>query len=130
MDYRKSIEEMEKTIEELIEENKIIPVIVEGERDVAALKKLGLIGELIIFNRGMSIANFCDMIQKKYREIIILTDWDRKGGFLCSMLKKNLESTVKCNLKYRKIFARRSTTKTVEGLPSWITSLKEKVNYY
>ena len=62
----------------------------------------------------------------KYREIIILTDWDRKGGFLCHTIMRNLEGRVKCNTHYREIFAKNTMTKTVEGLPSWIQTINEK----
>ena len=36
MDYKKSIEEFEQILEDLIEENKTVPVLVEGEKDIAA----------------------------------------------------------------------------------------------
>ena len=128
MDYEKSLEDLEEALSELKEENKTVPIIVEGEKDQQALRKIGIKGEIIRFNTGMSIANFCDMISQKYKSVILLTDWDRKGGLLCSMIRKNLESRVKCNTKYREQFAKRSTIRTVEGLPSWINTLKKKAN--
>jgi len=130
MDYEKSLEDLEKALFELIEENKTIPIIVEGNKDIAALRKLDVIGEIIQFNQGMSIPDFCNMISQKYKSVIILTDWDRKGGFLCSTIKKNLEGLVKCNTSFRKIFAQRSMIRTLEGLPSWIYTLKQKVQLH
>lgn len=127
MDYEKSLEDLEKAISELQDENKTVPIIVEGDKDVEALKKLGINGEIIRFNTGMSIANFCDMIAQRFKNVILLTDWDRKGGYLAFMIKKNLESRVKCNTKYREIFARNSMIRTIEGLPSWINTLTNKV---
>jgi 5S rRNA maturation endonuclease (ribonuclease M5) len=127
MDYDKTLEDLEKILTELREENKKIPIIVEGEKDIEALRKLDIKGEIISFNKGMSIPDFCDMISKKYRSVILLTDWDRKGGFLCTTIKKNLESLVTCNTSYRKNFAQRASIKTIEGLPSWIETLKRKV---
>ena len=128
MDYEKTLEDIEKALSELIEENKKVPIIVEGEKDEEALRKLGMTGEIIRFNTGMSISNFCDMISRRYKSIILLTDWDKKGGFLCFTIKKNLESRVKCNTKYREIFAKRSMSRTIEGLPSWINTLKNKID--
>ena len=122
------MEELEKTLQELREDNKTIPILVEGEKDREALRKLDVTGTIIRFNVGMSISNFCDMIAQKYKSIILLTDWDRKGGYLCTMIKKNLESRVMCNTKYRKIFAKRSMIRTIEGLPAWINTLKMKVD--
>ncbi len=127
MDYEKSLEDLEEALANLREENKTVPIIVEGNKDIEALRKLDISGEIIRFNVGLSIPDFCDMISQKYKSIILLTDWDRKGGYLCSTIKKNLESRVVCNTRYREIFAKRSMIRTLEGLPSWIETLKQKV---
>ena len=47
MDYEKSLEEIEKALSYLKEENKEIPIIVEGEKDINALKQLNIVGEII-----------------------------------------------------------------------------------
>jgi len=130
MDYEKSLEDLEKALFELKEENKTIPIIVEGDKDIEALRKLEVTGEIIRFNQGLSIPDFCDMISQKYKSIILLTDWDRKGGYLCSTIKKNLEGLVNCNTRYREIFSKRSMIRTLEGLPSWIKTLKQKIRLY
>jgi len=127
MDYEKSLEDLEEALFELREENKTVPIIVEGDKDIEALRKLDITGEIIRFNVGLSIPDFCDMISQKYKNIILLTDWDRKGGYLCSTIKKNLESRVGCNTRYREIFAKRSMIRTLEGLPSWIETLRKKI---
>jgi len=126
MDYEKALEEVEKALVELIAENRAVPVIVEGKKDILALRKLGLTGEIIRYNRGMGISDFCDMIVANYTHVIILTDWDRKGGMLCRKITQNLESRVHCNTLYREIFSRHSMIRTVEGLPSWLETLKYK----
>lgn len=127
MNYQETLEELEKTLVELREENKIIPIIVEGDKDTEALRKLGVTGEIISLNKGMSLTDFCDWIAQTYGDIILLTDWDRKGGRLFFLLKKNLESRVKCNTSYRKVFAKRCICRTVEGLPSWLQTLQGKI---
>jgi 5S rRNA maturation endonuclease (ribonuclease M5) len=125
MDYGKSLEELEEAIKELKEENRSIPIIVEGVKDIEALRKLGIKGEIICYNAGMSIANFCDKISQMHSSIILLIDWDKKGGYLFNNIKKNLESRVRCNTKYREVFAKRSLIRTIEGLPTWIETLKK-----
>ena len=127
MDYKKSLEDLEKAISELIEENKIIPIIVEGDKDIDALRKLGINGKIISVNIGTSLIDFCDKIADNYKDIIILTDWDRRGGYLCHTIKKNLEGRVYCNLHYREIFAKNSMIRTIEGLPSWIENIRNKL---
>ena len=127
MDYEKSLEDLEEALFGLRKENKTVPIIVEGDKDIKALRKLDITGEIIRFNVGLSIPDFCDMISQKYKNIILLTDWDRKGGYLCSTIKKNLESRVGCNTRYREIFAKRSMIRTLEGLPSWLETLRKKI---
>jgi 5S rRNA maturation endonuclease (ribonuclease M5) len=129
MDYKKSFEDLLKAISELKEENKISPIIVEGEKDIDALHKLDINGTIISVNSGFSLIDFCDKIAREYKEVIILTDWDRRGGYLCHTIRKNLEGRVICNTRYRKIFAENSIIKTVEGLPSWITTMNDKTNH-
>jgi 5S rRNA maturation endonuclease (ribonuclease M5) len=128
MDYKKSLEDLEKALSELRDENKKIPVVVEGEKDVDALRKLDLKGIIISVNAGVSLTDFCDRLAGKCKEIIILTDWDRRGGYLCHTIKKNLEGRVNCNTHYREIFAKNAMIRTLEGLPSWISTMKEKMN--
>jgi len=127
MDRKKSLEELEKVLSELIEENKKIPIIVEGEKDILALRRLGIIGEIISLNKGINLIVFSDNIANKFKDVIILTDWDRRGGFLCHIIMKNLEGRVNCNTHYREIFAKNSMTKTVEGLPSFIKTVTNKL---
>jgi 5S rRNA maturation endonuclease (ribonuclease M5) len=128
MNYHQILEDIEKILDDLRLENKTIPIIVEGDKDREALQSLNITGEIIRFNQGMSITDFCDSISKKYRKIILLTDWDKKGGFLCSIMKKNLESRVLCNVYFRECLAKKSMVRTVESLPSWIENLHIKIN--
>jgi 5S rRNA maturation endonuclease (ribonuclease M5) len=127
MDYKKSLEELEKTILELQEENKKVPIIVEGEKDTEALRKLGINGMIISVNAGVSLTDFCDKIAQKYKHVILLTDWDRRGGYLCHTIKRNLEGRVNCNTHYREVFAKNAMIRTVEGLPSWIDTMNGKL---
>jgi 5S rRNA maturation endonuclease (ribonuclease M5) len=127
MDYKKTLEDIQKALSELNEDNKKIPIIVEGEKDIEALRKLDINGTIVSLNKGISITDFCDQLADNYKEIIILTDWDRRGGYLCHSIRKNLEGRVNCNIYYRTTFAKNSMIRTVEGLPSWIETLKDKL---
>ena len=129
MDYKKSLDDLEKLLIELQEKNKVIPILVEGEKDIDALKNLNINGMILSLNKGISITNFCDLLANKYDEIIILTDWDKTGGQLCHMLKKNLIGRVICNTDFRKKIAKKTMIRTVEGLPSWIETMKKKINH-
>ena len=50
MDYEKSLEDLEEALFGLREENKTVPIIVEGDKDIKALRKLDITGEIIRFN--------------------------------------------------------------------------------
>ncbi len=127
MDHKKSLEGIEKILSDLIEENKKIPIIVEGEKDILALRKLGVVGEIISLNIGVNLIVFSDSIANKFKEVIILTDWDRRGGFLCHTITRNLEGRVNCITYYREFFAKNTIIKTVEGLPSFIETINNKI---
>jgi 5S rRNA maturation endonuclease (ribonuclease M5) len=128
MDYHQILEDIEKILDDLKQENKTTPIIVEGDKDIEALRSLNIKGEIIRFNQGVSITDFCDSISKLYKKIILLTDWDKKGGYLCYTLKKNLESRVQCNISYRENLAKKTMVRTVEAIPSWIKNLQIKIN--
>ena len=126
MDYNRSLEDVLKALSELIEENISTPIIVEGEKDVDALRRLGLTGKIITLNSGITLIDFCDKIAEKYDEAIILTDWDRKGGFLYHTIERNLEGRVKVITYFREVFSKNVMSRTLEGLPSWIETMSEK----
>jgi 5S rRNA maturation endonuclease (ribonuclease M5) len=127
MNDQEVFEELEELLTELREENKTVPIIVEGEKDITALRKLELTGEILRFNTGQSIPDFCDTIAQKHQKIILLTDWDWRGGRLGSTIKKHLENRVECNMRYRQMFAQHCMCRTVEGIPSWLQTLQKKI---
>jgi 5S rRNA maturation endonuclease (ribonuclease M5) len=122
--------EVEEALEELREKNKTIPIVVEGIRDKESLRKLEVKGRIIVVNKGKSLSDFCDQLSMKYSEIILLTDWDRRGGRICSMIMERLAGRIRCDTEIRRRFARHAAIKEVEGLPSWMESMKEKVRGY
>ncbi len=127
MDLEIAIEEIEKTIEKIRERNKTVPIIVEGEKDVKALHSLNINGEILILHCGMEIANLCDYIASKYKEIIILTDWDKRGWYLCRKLEHNLKGRTKCITEYRLTFMKNSMVKDIESMPKFIKNLRNKM---
>jgi 5S rRNA maturation endonuclease (ribonuclease M5) len=129
MDYETSYQDLEKILDELREDNKTIPILVEGDKDVIALRRLNMTGVIIKMNRGVSLTDFCDDLARTYKSVILLLDWDKKGGFLCAHIIKKLEGRVTCNTLYREQIAKRSVTRKVEGLPSWLNTLREKINF-
>ncbi len=127
MDFKKALEEVEKTLYDLQEENKTIPIVVEGEKDVEALQLLGVRGVILPINQGRSLTDFCDWLAERFEKIIILTDWDRHGGILCRMMIKQLRGRIEYNTSFRKIFAKYTMIRTVEGLPGWLKTMRNRI---
>ncbi len=69
---KKDLRKLNKFIEELKTLNCTIPVIVERERDVETLRNLGLKGEILKINTGITIVEFADMVANTYKEVILL----------------------------------------------------------
>ena len=103
------------------------PIIVEGNHDVAALRSIGFKGEIIKLNDGNRIDDFCMKISSMYREVILLTDFDRKG----KALKERLEITLLYDGCLVDTYLWRSITafnlKSVEDMPYFYSTLKENL---
>jgi 2,5-diamino-6-(ribosylamino)-4(3H)-pyrimidinone 5'-phosphate reductase len=74
-----------------LSELKSITVIVEGKKDVRALESLGLI-KIIPLNNKPLIKLVHDVVNRGIKEIIILTDFDKKGRMLAAKLRTLFEA--------------------------------------
>lgn len=83
-------ERIREVLDALNEINKRFPIIVEGKKDVMALRSLGLVGEIIFLHRGKGIYDFCEDIAERFNKVILLLDWDTKGESLYNSLSANL----------------------------------------
>ena len=74
------IYDVKKFIERLNHQSNSL-VVVEGKRDVAALKNLGFSGHIVEFHSFGGLIKFADAVAK-YKNLILLFDGDRKGRYL------------------------------------------------
>jgi 5S rRNA maturation endonuclease (ribonuclease M5) len=131
-------------VEELKHCGKII--VVEGKKDILALKKLGVDEKNIIplnkplfeivedivnknnnknFEKNKKIKNNINKNKKNNKEIIILTDLDKKGKQLYGKLKKDLcKNGCKIDHYFREFLQRKTKIRQIEGLPRYIERLK------
>jgi 5S rRNA maturation endonuclease (ribonuclease M5) len=121
---------LKKLIEELIDRSEDGAVIVvEGIKDVIALRNLGVRGE-ILTTSGMSDAALVDVVGR--RDVIIFTDCDRRGKFIERNLVSKFSSwgvTPDTELK-RKIFALvRKDITTVESLAGYYIKVKRELGF-
>jgi 5S rRNA maturation endonuclease (ribonuclease M5) len=128
MDYKEGLDEVRDIIARVRSFNERIPILVEGEKDVAALRRLGITGIILTVHAGRPLVDVCDRIAATYEEIIILTDWDKKGGRLSRAIEKNLSGRTRCITEFRGQLAKNSMVKDIEGLPSYLDSMQQKID--
>lgn len=80
-------------LDELRDANADAPVLVEGLRDVASLRALGCTGELVPLNQGKTLYEVCEELARRAPLVILLTDWDRKGGYLRAETTRAIEGS-------------------------------------
>jgi len=123
-------ERLRKVIEALYEINKNIPVIVEGNKDVSALRELGLVGKIIPLNGGKNLYDFCFDIAERSQKVIILLDWDKKGESLTKTLSMHLNGYWEEFSYFRELFKIhcQKEIKDIEGIPKLLRRLEGDEN--
>lgn len=125
MDPAERLARFERALEALIESAYEAPILVEGTRDAEALRELGVTGEIIVYNRGQSMAVLADRL-RRLKRLIVMFDWDRKGGQLTHLLKDHLSGGRSLDLELRKEFASVSLVRCVEDLTHARRTLRKR----
>ncbi len=104
-------------------------LLVEGNKDVAALHNVGIDGDIFCVQSGGGPVKAAEYAWRSGKPAIILTDWDRRGGSLAHDLRDNLSSlgvphddTVRSDLA----FLTRPYSKDVESIDSVIRLLESR----
>src|SRR3989339_272806 len=79
-----------EVVEELEHMSGGAPIVVEGLKDVEALKRMGIKRNVVSLGKGLTVFAFCERMALRSGSAVIMTDWDRKGGKLARMLKDAL----------------------------------------
>jgi 5S rRNA maturation endonuclease (ribonuclease M5) len=116
-----------------LESSKGIPIIVEGKKDVEALRALTIKGKIIeAKTRGKSMLEVISEVGEcGVSEVILLLDFDRRGREWTKRLKQHLE---KMQIKPNTVFWKKllglvsHEVKDVEGLASYMETLKRKIS--
>jgi len=118
-------ERLKEVFQTLYEANKRTPVIVEGRRDAAALRKIGLVGDIMTLHAGKGIYEFCEDIAEGHRHVILLMDWDDKGEKLFRALADNLKGLWEEFAPIREIIRVlcQKDIKDIEGIPGLLERL-------
>ncbi|MBT4540366.1 toprim domain-containing protein [Candidatus Woesearchaeota archaeon] len=128
----KQIESMIDWISAVVESENII--IVEGPYDKKALENVGISNEIVVINDGKGLFETVEQvveivekskekseIDKDKKEVILLTDFDKKGKELYGKLKKDIvKHGVKIDNKFREWLRRRTKISHIEGIDSYV----------
>jgi len=85
-------ESLEELVAELVEASgEGAAIIVEGERDERSLRDLGVSGPIIRAARRPAL-EVAEEAARDYRNVVVLTDWDRAGEELAGKMETYLRS--------------------------------------
>lgn len=118
------------------------PVLIEGIKDVKALRKLGFTGVIEQLNRGWGRSRLVAYLFEKYGcnnpndggpAIILLMDWDRTGGRIQNDMSQRLTAmdvSLDEDTRMELVRAMKPEGKTVESLAPFARYLREKMSYH
>ncbi len=133
MDDLERLEKLEELILELQQmSDKGALIIVEGKRDRKALRALGITGAIMLGTKK-SILVFCEEVAREYNNVIVLTDWDKKGEKLAALMEGYLRSTsATVNMDIRKKIKNlvQKRIKDIESLDTHISNLASDLKYF
>ncbi len=132
MALQRKAERLAELLEKLVAESaKGVPIVVEGQKDVGALRQLNVEGKVV--SSKTSGKSFLDILTEienlRVREVILLLDFDRRGVEWTHRLKRHLEKTrIKPNLTFwNQLYGLVGRDlKDIEGLPTYLKTLENK----
>jgi 5S rRNA maturation endonuclease (ribonuclease M5) len=87
---RKAFEELDSLLKEIAFHVRV--VVVEGQRDVEALRSLGFEGQIEVCSHvGLSDVELCEIVALDADSVLLLTDFDEEGLLMYNRLKNLLE---------------------------------------
>jgi 5S rRNA maturation endonuclease (ribonuclease M5) len=87
---RKALEELDSLLKEIALHVSV--VVVEGQRDVEALRSLGFEGQIEVCSHvGLSDVELCEIVALDADSVLLLTDFDEEGLLMHNRLKNLLE---------------------------------------
>jgi 5S rRNA maturation endonuclease (ribonuclease M5) len=123
MDERARFDALLGLLEELVEANDERPILVEGQRDVASLRALGCRGRLLTIHSGDPLVDVAERVAASTTDVILLTDWDRKGDRFFEEFTATLSRHgVRCDRSFRDRIPAyaRAAFKDVESLAPFV----------
>lgn len=128
------IERLEK-LEKLILELQVMSdtgaiIVVEGRKDVESLRSLGVNGEIKLSSQK-PLLDFTEQLSKRGKDIVLLTDWDRKGGMSARKIIDYLHAysiIPNTDIRARIGFLVKKRIKDIESLSRYIEKLRYELH--
>lgn len=128
----KKLENLTQTLDHLVQESaRGTAIVVEGKKDLEALRELGVQGKILSAKTGGR--SFLDLLSEieeaEPREVILLFDFDRRGREWTKRLKMHLEKArIKANVtlwcELYKLLGK--DVKDIESITTYMETLKSK----
>ncbi|MCJ7470787.1 toprim domain-containing protein [Candidatus Bathyarchaeota archaeon] len=128
----KKLENLTQTLDHLVQESaRGTAIVVEGKKDLEALRELGVQGKILSAKTGGR--SFLDLLSEieeaEPREVILLFDFDRRGREWTKRLKMHLEKArIKANVTFwcelYKLLGK--DVKDIESITTYMETLKSK----
>jgi len=129
---KRRLERIIELLERLIEtSNSGIPIVIEGQNDVEALRKLAIKGDIIAAKTsGKSLLDVLREVREHdTREVVLLMDFDRRGKEWTRRLAQDLEKMrIRVNLAFWNELHNLvgHDLKDIEGLPAYLETLRKR----
>ena len=124
------IERLER-LEELILELQALAdsgaiIVVEGRKDAESLRMLGIKGEIRLASQ-QPLLEFTEFLSKSGKEIVLLMDWDKKGGMVArKIIRYLLDYGIMPNTDIRSRIRAltKKRIKDIESLNNYVSKLR------
>ncbi len=124
------IERLEKLDELILELQEMSDtgaiIVVEGRRDVESLRSLGIKGDIKLSSQ-QPLLDFTEVLSRCGKDIVLLTDWDRKGGMVARKIIDYLHAysiIPNTDIRARIGFLVKKRIKDIESLSRYIRKLR------
>ncbi len=122
------LEELILELQELADSGAII--VVEGRKDAESLRFLGIKGEIRLSSQ-QPILEFTELLSRSGKEIVLLTDWDKKGGMIAHKIIQHLLAygimpNTQIRAKLRMLTKKR--IKDIESLNNYVNKLRYEIH--
>ncbi|GFO97799.1 TOPriM domain-containing protein [groundwater metagenome] len=133
----RTLEDIERLemLEELILELQALAdagaiIVVEGRRDVESLRSLGINGDIKLSSQ-QPLLDFTEGLSRCGEDIVLLTDWDRKGGMVARKIKDYLQAygiMPNTDIRSRMGSLVKKRIKDIESLSRYIRKLRYELH--